>query len=154
MTISNDCWHFRLYLWWYREKNGIDFLRYSMGFTPKVNLCPYVRAVLFWSWLRWLFLARHWRSALSWPVAILGAPFAVKLVFPECPALLWDVVMLAVVAALAGGLGVVLGVVKLSKLCNRHEKLGHMERLIPFRGLLAAYWRAVHDRICPFIEVR
>jgi len=60
MQISSDSWHARVYINWFRRKKG---------WTPtEANLCPYVRAVLLYSWLRYIFL-----TGTIWPAwTLLG----------------------------------------------------------------------------------
>jgi len=51
MWIDKNSWHWRLYLWWYNRKFTPwerDYIAYS------VNICPYVRTILFWAPIRWL----------------------------------------------------------------------------------------------------
>ena len=55
MTISRGSWHYRAYAWWYRRKHGYPCEQ------RVVNLCPYMRAILLWSWLRWLLTDQQLR---------------------------------------------------------------------------------------------
>lgn len=52
MQVSASSWHVRVYRWWYDHKYKRDSWE-----TPKThsNLCPYMRAVMFWAPLRALF---------------------------------------------------------------------------------------------------
>ncbi len=57
MWIDNNSWHARVYLWWYDRKFCL-WEKQRLGVVtvmlPSVNLCPYVRTVLFWAPIRWL----------------------------------------------------------------------------------------------------
>lgn len=49
MVVARNSWHARVYKWWYCNKYG------SYSYPRTTNLCPYMRAVMFWAPLRLLF---------------------------------------------------------------------------------------------------
>ena len=77
IEVNRRAWHARVYLWWYYTKWPH---RRSEGPKTASNLCPYVRAVVLWAPLRWLFyqgrigkvqLRVAW---IAWPIFLVSIP--------------------------------------------------------------------------------
>ena len=72
MKIKQASYVDKIYKWWYMEK-------YS-EYPPKyVNLCPYLRAILFWAPLRFLFLCKFAWVRVPLLGVVLGAIESVAL---------------------------------------------------------------------------
>lgn len=143
MTIDGNSWHAKLYVWWYQRKYGI---------TPSgANLCPYVRVVLFWSWVRWLLvdgkIGRVYSAALSWSsigllieyVAYLAAGRRIFL------AELFGIITLLVGAVIVGIIG---GLVYFLTKSKPGKPVRSFIEVLRYRA------NSFHDRICPRIELK
>ena|ERR1700682_1639455 len=62
MNISSNTWHYRVFSWALKEKHGyIPWQIEEQGY----NLCPYVRKVLIWAPLRFMFNTTWTRLVVS-----------------------------------------------------------------------------------------
>jgi hypothetical protein len=50
--VNRNSLHARIYLWWYEHKYKDNWAKKS---KPGTNLCPYMRAILFWAPFRFIF---------------------------------------------------------------------------------------------------
>lgn len=140
MKISRNSWHARVYSWWYREKHG---------YYPSsgVNLCPYVRAVLFWAHLRFLFLTKM--GYVTWTVLAAGLEYTLlrvagwKDVFTIEGAVLLLLAIAGTVIAL--GFGV-------QWLWNWTWDAREAITTVSFVQVLKTRAKAGHNKICPFME--
>lgn len=160
MLVSSDSWHAKVYRWWYARKFNIQ----DASELPRhTNLCPYMRVVLFWAWLRWLFIDGE--------VTVRGQeipipPFIIIFLLIEIPRwvgmvsyglknVLWTVEGIAALVVL-----VVFIILAISQV---HEHYGVFNPIIrgarvtrrgvsSFDELVTAYLRAAHDRVCPEIQ--
>lgn len=173
MIVTKDTWHARLYLSWYRrkfkkeiekweqyEQDGILQRMMLRGFicrskTPeRVNLCPYVRIVLFWSWLRWLLIDGTIGSfRVAWASWVSWAGFWIIILTLQPLTLIVEV--LISVISIAGFIILVLAILDDM---GRHGQIRFKEKTAKspsqFVQVLNEYFIAIHDRICPFIEIR
>jgi hypothetical protein len=144
MIVDKSSWHARLYLWWHAQKHPA-YTAYFEGNTPQANLCPYVRAVLLWAPLRFLFRHRIMRW-VSWPLlGLLGQLWLCllghKALHGELVVLVTTLGVLVVVTGIAGtmwGIG----------------RLEQADPLKSFSRVLGARWQAAHDKICPTVEFK
>jgi small-conductance mechanosensitive channel len=167
MQVSRNSWHTRVYLWWYTHK-------YNNGYKPtdktSSNLCPYVRAVLFWAPLRLLFWdwVKLWESATSdWyislnmftiPLMAYFVPLMLGYVNYYLKFVLWmTVISVAVLAVIIVGL--TLSCIKIKEELDAYRALHYNDPPKPkrktpeFFTLVQAYLRAGHDGICPEVEI-
>ena len=140
MQISSFSWHARVYKWWLNKKPGWSHPRSH-------NLCLYVRAVLIWAPLRWLFLQGKIGplhvTAASWPI-ILGAP----LIFIHSWKILFPVLLFYLSCAISC---LILGGIVVAVKLQEREFPKPIES---FLTVLREYLKAGHEKICPFIEFK
>jgi hypothetical protein len=143
MTIDRNSWHARLYCWWYTRKHHGDF-------PTTANLCPYVRVVLLWCWLRWLLVdGRIWRvrvPLLVWGFALARLPFWAGMFDYGAKLLLFILYFWAVV------LGAVAFIA--DRIEERRKRLGYVAKESTFRRVLTERAKAMHQGICPVVEIR
>jgi hypothetical protein len=84
--VRRKSWHARIYKWWYEHKypNPIGAGKSSFDRKQRTNLCPYVRAVVFWAPLRFIFW--DWVELLHW-----GPRYVLTLNMLTIPTLLYSV---------------------------------------------------------------
>ena len=167
--ISRSSWHWKVFTAWYERKYKGSWYRNpeskdwpcDPGEMKRINLCPYMRAILFWSWLRWLFLTTKSRKLVGWSTIYVLILLVVGVI--TCPTialglLVLTVEYLAVVLALLGFIYVMkrlsYGPIKryLKKRASRSPSPGP-SRAIKFKTLLLEWITATHDKICPLIEI-
>jgi hypothetical protein len=165
MNVNSGSWHARVYLWWYQQKYGKTKLvddwhldRLVAVEVPNIpertNLCPYMRAVMFWSWMRWLFIGgKVWKiptPAIIIPILLFELPrWAGMLDYGLKNFILTFYAVTAGVALAVGGLA---GLGWLNKHTAFGKKMKKVdEGLEQFGALVKAYSRSKHDRICPEI---
>jgi len=59
--VNRNSWHASIYLWWYGHKYKNNAARKT---KPSTNLCPYMRAIMFWAPLRFIFW--NWFKVYEW----------------------------------------------------------------------------------------
>ncbi len=140
MTIDKNSWHAVLYRAWYCSKHW--------GNEPvgAVNLCPYVRTVLFWAPLRLLFLGRVTRW-LSWPALVGAAEYLLWLKFHHK---LFEV-ELAVLAAVFL-LATFVAIVGAAIWTGAKTKNAPVTK--SFGRVLTVWYEGVHKHICPLVDIR
>lgn len=141
MTISKESWHYKVYSWWYKHKYGYRHPSY-------INLCPYMRAVLFWSWLRWLWIDGRIKS---FRVPVI--PITLTLSFPFLIAA-WlgkqDFRALLFFVATVFGVGAAI----FGPWYLWEEKLSKRRGVESFTKLVREYYNTGHSKICPTLEVK
>ena len=138
MVIDRNCWHARLWRWHQAQK----------GYNPSgsVNLCPYVRAVLFWAPARFIFLHRVMRW-ITWPSLALSAEYGLWrlsgiLVFQV------ELAFLTILAAAAAAIGIGIGIWALG------AKASEAQPVRSFGQVVAHRYSKVHEGICPIVHIR
>ena len=143
IQVNNNSWHTKLYKFWYKQKYGREHVgSYS-------NLCPYMRAVLFWSWMRPLFLTK-WFSVIPWALLAIEIPRWAGMFSHSLKFVIWVLYGATAVAGTLLGLAAVI-----CWLWDKHEVTNKLDPMIDkgvsFCKLVVAYSRSAHDRICPEI---
>lgn len=156
MKVDSNSWHCRLWRFHYRMKEGCE----PHLWNKTTNLCPYMRTVLFYWWLRYLFI-----NGKIW----LGEKFYIPVPIPVCiylvfffPGLLgvfsYDlkhsliVLYIAVtilISVIAAMVAFVMALDKFKSWRRSRQKPGSTS----FVGLTKAYTHAIHDKICPVIQI-
>lgn len=141
MTISKESWHYRVFNWWFTHKNGYSNPSY-------INLCPYMRAVLFWSWLRWLWIDGRigtFRVPVI-PITLISlSPFVVA-------AWAGAQSLIALLAFLVGLLGLLTAIFGPWYLWE--EKISSQRGVVSFTTLVREYYNTGHNKICPTLEIK
>lgn len=142
MTISTNSWHARVYLWWYHQKHP-----YKPA-PSTVNLCPYVRVVLFWGPFRRLFLTRL--GFAFWP--LLAGLLELGL-YHFFGAKLWPVELgiLGAFAVIFGMIGLLLGLFVGVRFI--YELVREKPGVVTFKEVLYARYDAYHSKICPVMQL-
>lgn len=144
MRISRSrSWHWKVFERWHERKHGYPYEKRT------ISLCPYMRAVLLWSWMRWVLTDQH-RAEAFWGTVVLAAPLAA-----DQPLRVYEGVAWASFAAL-----VIVGAWIFDDWWEARKKRRREEGRpeepkppSPFRTLAKAYARSFHDRICPLVEI-
>lgn len=148
--VDRESWHYRIYEWWYNHKYPG---RYSCSRKTSTNLCPYVRAILFWAPLRFIFWS--WAKVYEWdylynseggkpvydkyiPLNVLTIPFLLYTVPKLAGYASWKFKYALWQVEIALGIALtVIGVVA-----------GLIYVITVFGPLVRDYLRAAHDGIC------
>ena len=152
LTVNATSWHTKVYLWWYRHKFAHDIATGDRPAIPfHVNLCPYVRVVLLWSWLRWLMVdGKVSKLRMPWIIwgGLVGTVFAYLSGFlmPIDWAFLFAIAILFLIRA------ILIDMKDNGQLTERNPK--PTAPPTKFVTLIKKYSTSVHDRVCPFIEIR
>jgi hypothetical protein len=148
MKISKNTWHYRVFNSWYRETHyGTSFEDcLSWGHQPYVNLCPYVRAVLLWTPLRWLFSTPR----LWFTLSVLLATFAGAIY--HFTGLQGLEAVGAFVGSIAAISGLILGVIWVVDEIRSAMRVHPSAAITKFSTVLKARMKVAHDGICPAIE--
>ncbi len=151
MKIDKQSWHCKTYQWWYNKKYGGPNIR---GYS---NLCPYMRAVMLWAPVRFLFtgaisFGKVPLGIFTIPAVVLSAPLIAGYFNYSLKSGIWFAYFILGGAAL--GLALCLGLVYtistdgLDITSPLREKI----KKSSFVDLIAAYLRSAHDRVCPEVE--
>ena len=176
IEVNRRAWHARVYLWWYYTKWPH---RRSEGPKTASNLCPYVRAVVLWAPLRWLFyqgrigkvqLRVAW---VAWRVFLVSIPQPLGYISYNLKRALW--ISDAILGAAAVIIGLCFVVVYIAewadqkwywasrletwKIDRRHRAEVRLYRELTKKKkkgpsiwkLIGEYMLAAHDRVCPEI---
>lgn len=159
MIINKDSWHARVYRWWYQSKYGKKtYDWFSDKWTPnepeRSNLCPYMRAVMFWSWMRWLFIGGKIKKfpvpVLSWLFLLIEVPRWLGII-----SYTMKLTILMFYVAFVGAAAVVFLASVVVWLWKDTDKLDWLRKVCrgvsEFGSLVGQYTQAKHDRICPEI---
>ena len=157
MWIDRNSWHWRLYLWWYNRKFPLRSYKNSPWFKPltSVNICPYVRTILFWAPIRWLTMwgprkVNVAAETMGW----IGAYYLLTLIPVKNES---DFISLIVITVIWAFLLLVRGVFFLDKYIEL--PMPPLPDLEVERGaslvmLLGKYISKAHTQLCPQIELR
>lgn len=152
MNISSNTWHYRVFEWALKEKYGYVPYQIEEG---GYNLCPYVRKVLIWAPLRFLFATSYERlvaSVLGLVLAITGLVYklaGMKGLRVEAGIFFLIFGVIAIVAALFGAIW---SFAKLKEyLRKRQIKVGVPEVVVSFSEILWNYIKSAHEGVCPKI---
>ena len=180
MQVQSNEWHARLYRWWYVNK----YKPYSWELPKtRANLCPYMRAVLFWAPLRalfcdWvvLFKIKDFKVTLNMlviPFLMYALPQPLGYINYYLKAVAWVIVLIASIVFPAG-IGLSFVVYKVIKHFERKRLLRESSQEYwdkirekrqkereerrnrkpsTFWPAVAAYLRSFHDRVCPEVEI-
>ena len=148
MKISQDTWHFKVFDWWHREKHGFSFKDYH-GSSARYNLCPYVRAILFWAPSRLFWTPPALYGTI--PVSLSAFLLAVYKLWGNRGLLgLWHFFLLLLgcttLVALIGAVGFACHYIK------EYFEHNRKSTLVSFVSVLAARAEATHGRICPILS--
>ena len=155
MWIDRNSWHWRLYQWWYERK----FSRYDRaerGPLTLVNICPYVRTILFWAPIRWLTAWGPRKvNVAAETVGWMGAYWLLTIIPVET---VKDFDALIVFT----GLWLIGLVIRLFVFLGTHDVGLNLpsppdfviEKGASFFNLLGGYISKAHTQICPQIELR
>ena len=146
MNVNRRSWHARVYLWWHAHK-------YHSAEHPPThsNLCPYVRVVLIWAPLRFLFTnwATKWVPICVISILLYGVPKLLGYLSYEAKIVFWFAEEM-VASVLLGAL-ILTGITEYGT--NPFRKFGDWWEHSEAKAMLAAYARAGHDRFCPEITL-
>ncbi len=145
MQVDYNSWHSRLYRIWF----GLKYYGREPELGYYTNLCPYMRAVLFFWWSRFLFIngkiGRLPVAAVSYPLTVILIPVMAGGV---SHGLMKSV--LALYIALASIFAAVAGIIGIIYLFQQGTKRA---KSASFVKLTASYAHSVHSKICPTIEL-
>ena len=142
LTIRKSTWHARVYTWFQNDCGSRD--------TDVANLCPYMRTVLFWTPLRWLFI-----SGRIGPVRV---PLAVYLSLPVAlPAIVasifgWEGGVAVLTLYLAFLMTGILSAALCGTIYLTNKMLSRARAIDSFLDVCAEYISAIHSKICPTIR--
>lgn len=160
MHIRRRSWHARIYLWWYEHK----YQSRDINEKTNVNLCPYMRTILFWAPLRLIFcdwvLGNY--CLVSWLTMAVVVPKLLGYVNYNSKIIFW-----IIEGTIVGGALLILTIYGLASLFNFLFPSKHRRELAEswqasefvksareFGQLLREYGRATHDRICPELRLQ
>ena len=142
----------RVYKWWYMEK-------YNEFPSKHVNLCPYLRAVLVWAPLRFLFLSKFpWLrvpmfGATLGAIESVGWATSIYVISVETsPSILGFLCLLWFLAHLVLVIAFVMVAQEKFELIDRVSKSAPVEFLGNIIELTSEKAHAAHESICPMIE--
>ena len=166
MKISKKSPIDRIFVWWYRAKHG------NTPFGLYTNLCPYVRAVLFWALPRWVWLSgpervrvASWTTTICIAEIIGWAPFIIWWDGGEPTpwtwwfvlgiiGALWLIAHIAVVGI--GTVALIMLVIEILRVRLKLKKSKPVTALGRLAGdisnLTVGTYTAIHDKVCPTIE--
>lgn len=144
MKLKKNSWHSSVYLWWYNWAYPSDHPKVDL---PSANLCPYVRAVLLWAPLAFLYTNAYfeWGWIAPWLATLYGIPKLIGFVSYNAKTVIFGAEGLLLVVALI--IATIEGISKIFKKKSWWKKIKRSE-VIQIAG---AYARATHDRVCPEI---
>ena len=151
MKISRENWHFKVFAWWYKESHKFCYSTYDTSY----NLCPYVRAIMVWAPIRFLFTG--WKRApltIATIFALLNGYVyhkgGMNAIHKEEMIVILGLTSFAGVAVLTG---VVVGAVELVEWLKHtvFKKDQFPCELVSFWNVLAGYTHAVHNKVCPLL---
>jgi hypothetical protein len=175
MKIDKDSWHCKLYCWWYTHRypqklidhehiwnnttQDYDIITTQISMQQYSNLCPYMRAVMFWAPMRavtwnWIKIGKVPLNAITIPAAVLAFPFLLKYPYSHRVWLIYLVVLITATGAVL----ILSGIYFVSKRVPWIKKkflpvvVQYGPPVASFGKLLHEYLRSFHDRICPEVE--
>ena len=157
MKVDLNSWHCRLYRFHHRMKHGWEPSENHQWVT---NLCPYMRTVLFYWWLRFLFingkipLTKRYYIPVPVPVIVYLFFFLPGLLGVFSYSLKMFLVTLYVAfAILAGALLFLVTLIWTAEKYKDWKRKHNRPETTGFIQLTKTYARSIHDRICPSIEI-
>lgn len=149
MNISRNTWHYRAFDFWFEQKHRLSLEDYEKihGSIPYfLNLCPYVRVVLIWGPLRFLFSRpRIWYTLSTIATFLLyrlykyaGISGLERL----------GILLVCMIIVATAAISAILSWLKFREQLDKHPD----NVITSFAGVLSARVRAAHDGICPTIE--
>lgn len=168
LIINSNSWYNRVYEWWHFDTYG---WKNGSGPANTVNLCPYMRAILFWSWLRLFFWrASNGRSGklrtvaniISWFSLLVDFNLAVSILSYHGhgkPISVWFMFFIEGIVVFCAGS--VLGLIVLAMWSNDKRIERKMLRgeynedgtSLPFIRVVKTWLHGVHNHICPIVTV-
>jgi len=153
MNISSSTWHYKVFEWWAKAKYG--YVPYRVE-EEGYNLCPYVRAVMFWGPLRFLF-TDTWQKLVMTLAAIVAMLTGLIYHLAGIKGLQRELAAFVFVFVLAAFIATIIGIIwSLAKfeqyLRSKNVKVGVPEVVSSFAEVLVDYAKAIHDGICPKIK--
>lgn len=150
LIVDKNSWHCKVYQWWYTKKYGYP----KEGSTS--NLCPYMRAIMFWAPLRLLFT-----DAISFGRVPLGA-FTVPAIVLPLPWLAGYLdynlkIAFAIIYSIVAVCGVASGLIYLFSSGGLNagkpfRNASHVVVTSSFADLIREYLKSAHDRVCPEVH--
>jgi hypothetical protein len=153
ITVSSQSWHARVFSKWFQMK-------YGWARRDEINLCPYVRAVMLWFLPRYLLRSGpEWVRWCSW----IGLWFLSGTIFTVLggkTSLLRFIVVSLVCVVVAGGM---VGLVYYIDWLEERKKQRRLARgdsdpaptkFDSFLTVLRGYYKAIHDEVCPVMQIR
>jgi hypothetical protein len=147
MTISKKSWHWKVYLAWFKSKTKNGYHRCPED-VKVVNLCPYMRVVLFWALPRWAFLGDSIsRRVVSW--LLVYASFLATIGLFSGTRAFWAAlgVTASVALCIVGTFTMAFGI---ARWCDLPKPKKPPSK---FLTLVKAWIKAKHKKICPLIEI-
>lgn len=158
MLVDREAWHCRVYRWWYRHKYA------RRGDKTFSNLCPYMRAVMFWAPMRALF--SNWITlftvrgkkvplcVVTWPIFLYATPKLLGYASWNVKMGIWTVYIILSSMALLIAIGVGISYLFKPEGLGWGAKVGDaaepvLKRGASFHQLLSEFLRSAHDRVCP-----
>lgn len=122
VMVDQDSWHYATYNWW---------RKHSRGNRPgyRENFCHYVRVILIWAPLLWLFKVPLFKRVRPWmiftPGFIAGITVHGAMVNPKTTWNIWQVVLalLLVVALIFAAAGVIVYILYLLKISKKFRTI-------------------------------
>src|SRR5271156_4771340 len=146
MQISKNTWHYKVYDWHFQKTCGRTLEDYQRSWGHTVSLCPYVRTILLWAPLRWIFTPpRLWYLLSGASLAMVWDDYRVHGV----PGMVALGVALFALAIVVGTLWLV--VTLSGKLGTFLRKRSKTTVTVNFSTVLHERLKAAHEGICPFI---
>ena len=149
MKISRNTWHYKAFNFWFKQKWGRSTEEYEELYDhpPQLNLCSYVRIVLFWSPLRFVFSRpRIWFLLSGVGLAILCDVYKHKGLHGLF--VIW-VLAIYFCVAMAAFLGIVFGIAEIHERLRKHP----IATITSFTEVLSERVKAAHEGICPLITL-
>jgi hypothetical protein len=144
------------YLWWYKNRYHFD-CQYK-----GINLCPYVRAVVFWYTLRQIF-RDGWEKALAGYLTLYAMVSALIYRLAGSKGLKIEAIVTAIIIALVASVIGISLLVEYSVECShrrREAKYRAMQQGVieedPGPSFFTIVWDVLvkaHDKVCPYVPI-
>ncbi len=156
MIISSKSWHYKLFLFNYQLLERFKGRSYWYESEPnRINLCPYMRTILIWGPMLYLFYGLLW---FLMGLTFLYIPFL--MIGVSDTGWLGSVILsLVITAGIIGGL--IAGLTYTSMFVGKKIKeikeeyeIRNADKPNGFFKILAAYWKSFHDKTCFTMDVK
>lgn len=172
MFVDKKSWHARVYGWWYTNKYSN---RYRSSTPDSTNLCPYMRAVMFWAPLRlwfwdWVSMFTFRNTEIPMNLVTIPVTYITALKMMGYATYTGKLVMIVLGLGILA-LGIVITLAAALVLWAQRYKLGRKvldkffvpigecltvavkkSRISGFFELLHALLRSAHDGVCPPVD--